>query len=42
MTLQCIADRLKAADIREIIRIAGEAEPKLTRLMAALIEGMEV
>ena len=42
VTDECIADRLKAADIREIIRIAGEAEPKLTRLMAALIEGMEV
>ncbi|HTB23245.1 MAG TPA: purine-nucleoside phosphorylase [bacterium] len=42
VTDECVADRLKAADIREIIRIAGEAEPKLTRLMAALIEGMEV
>jgi purine-nucleoside phosphorylase len=42
VTDECVADRLKPADIREIIRIAGEAEPKLTRLMAAVIEGMEV
>ena len=41
ITDECIADRLKPADIREIIRIAGEAEPKLTRLMAALIGRME-
>ncbi|MGH7443171.1 MAG: purine-nucleoside phosphorylase [bacterium] len=41
VTDECVADRLKPADIREIIRIAGEAEPKLTRLMAAVIEGME-
>lgn len=41
VTDECIADRLKPADIREIIRIAGEAEPRLTRLMAAVIEGME-
>jgi purine-nucleoside phosphorylase len=41
ITDECIADRLKPADIREIIRIAGEAEPKLTRLMAGVIERME-
>ncbi len=37
ITDECIADRLKPADIKEIIRIAGEAEPKLTRLMAEVI-----
>ena len=41
VTDECIADRLKPADISEIIRIAGEAEPKLTRLMAELIGRME-
>lgn len=38
VTDECVADRLKAADIREIIRVAGEAEPKLTRLMAGVIQ----
>jgi purine-nucleoside phosphorylase len=41
VTDECVADRLKPADIREIIRVAGEAEPKLTKLMAAVIERME-
>jgi purine-nucleoside phosphorylase len=38
VTDECIADRLKPADIKEIIRVAGEAEPKLTRLMSELIK----
>lgn len=42
VTDECVADRLKPADITEIIRIAGEAEPKLTRLMAELIQAMQV
>jgi len=41
VTDECVADRLKPADIREIIRVAGEAEPKLTRLMAGVIARME-
>jgi len=41
VTDECVADRLKPADIREIIRIAGEAEPKLTRLMAEVIGRLE-
>jgi purine-nucleoside phosphorylase len=40
VTDECIADRLKPADITEIIRIAGEAEPKLTKLMAEVIRRM--
>lgn len=41
VTDECIADRLKPANIEEIIRIAGEAEPKLTRLMAEVITRLE-
>lgn len=41
VTDECIADRLKPADISEIIRIAGEAEPKLTQLMAEVITKLE-
>lgn len=41
VTDECVADRLKPADITEIIRVAGEAEPKLTRLMAELIARLE-
>ncbi len=40
VTDECVADRLKPADVREIIRVAGEAEPKLTRLMEAVIAGL--
>src|SRR6185295_18032239 len=40
VTDECIADRLKPASVPEIIRIAGEAEPRLTRLMAELIGRM--
>ncbi|MES2202522.1 MAG: purine-nucleoside phosphorylase [candidate division FCPU426 bacterium] len=38
ITDECVADRLKPASITEIIRIAGEAEPKLSRIMSAVIE----
>lgn len=41
VTDECIADRLKPANIEDIIRIAGEAEPKLTRLMAEVIARLE-
>lgn len=37
ITDACIADNLKPADVPEIIRIAGEAEPKLTKLMGEVI-----
>jgi purine-nucleoside phosphorylase len=40
ITDECIPDRLKAANIAEIIKIAGEAEPKLTKLMAEVIKRM--
>ncbi len=38
VTDECVADRLKPASVPEIIRIAGEAEPKLTRIMAEVIK----
>jgi purine-nucleoside phosphorylase len=41
VTDECVADRLKPANIEEIIRIAGEAEPKLTALMAEVITRLE-
>lgn len=34
----CLPDALKPADIKEIIKIANEAEPKLTKLIYKLIE----
>ncbi len=37
ITDMCIPDCLKPADIKEIIRIASEAEPKLTRLIVKLV-----
>jgi purine-nucleoside phosphorylase len=40
VTDECIADRLKPANVAEIIRIAGEAEPRLTQLMAEAIRRM--
>jgi purine-nucleoside phosphorylase len=41
ITDECIPDRLKPASVPDIIRIAGEAEPGLTRLMAELIKRMD-
>ena len=38
ITDECVPDKLKPVSIPEIIRIAGEAEPKLTRLMAEVIK----
>ena len=38
ITDACQPDTLKPVNIEEIIKIAGEAEPKLTRLMATVIE----
>ena len=40
ITDECIPDRLKPASVEDIIRIAGEAEPKLTRIMAEVIKRM--
>jgi purine-nucleoside phosphorylase len=40
ITDECIPDRLKPASVPDIIRIAGEAEPKLTALMAEVIKRM--
>ena len=33
----CLADALKPADVNEIIRIANEAEPKLTELVLGVL-----
>jgi len=34
----CMPDALEPADINEIIKVAGEAEPKLTRLISRVLE----
>ena len=38
ITDQCLPDALEPADIGRIIATAGEAEPRLTRLLAAVVE----
>ncbi len=38
ITDECFPDALQPVDIQKIIRIAGEAEPKMTRLMRRVIE----
>lgn len=38
ITDRCIPDTLEPADVATIIRIAGEAEPRLTKLMKLLIQ----
>lgn len=40
ITDRCLPDALKPANIEEIIKIANEAEPKLTRLVSKVIEKM--
>lgn len=40
ITDRCVADALQPADIREIIKIAGEAEPGLTRLMRRVVASL--
>jgi purine-nucleoside phosphorylase len=40
ITDECIPDRLKPVSVPDIVRIAREAEPKLTRLMVELIQRM--
>lgn len=40
ITDRCVADALKAADIQEIIRIAQDAEPRLTALMRKTVGRM--
>ncbi len=37
----CFPDSLKPADIQEIIRVAAEAEPKLTRLVIGVLRALE-
>ena len=41
ITDMCLPDALKPVDIDEIIRVAGEAEPRITRLIRRLIETTE-
>jgi purine-nucleoside phosphorylase len=38
ITDQCLPDALEPADISRIIATAAEAEPRLTRLLATLVE----
>lgn len=38
LTDECDPDNLKAVDIQEIIKIAGEAEPKMIKLFKELIK----
>lgn len=42
ITDRCVADSLKPANVPEIIRIAMEAEPKLTALMKKTVAGMKI
>jgi purine nucleoside phosphorylase I, inosine and guanosine-specific len=38
ITDECFPDALVPADVQEIIRVANEAEPRLTKLMKAIVE----
>lgn len=38
ITDECIPDRLKVVDFREVIRVAKEAEPNITRLVKRVVE----
>ncbi len=38
ITDKCLPDALKPANIEEILKIAGEAEPKLTKIVFRIIE----
>jgi len=42
ITDRCVADALKPANVPEIIRIATEAEPRLTALMKKAVAGMNI
>jgi len=42
ITDRCVADALKPANVPEIIRIAMEAEPRLTSLMKKAVAGMKI
>ena len=42
VTDRCVADALKPANVPEIIRIATEAEPRLTLLMRKVAARMQV
>jgi len=37
ITDMCLADALKPSDVNEIIKVAGEAEPKLTKLVMGVL-----
>lgn len=40
ITDECFPDSLVPADVNEIIRVANETEPKLTKLMKTVVEGI--
>jgi purine-nucleoside phosphorylase len=41
ITDECLPDALKPVDIQEILRIAGEAEPRLARLVCEIVPQIE-
>lgn len=41
ITDRCLPDALRPANIEEIIRVANEAEPKLTRIVVRVLEEMD-
>jgi purine-nucleoside phosphorylase len=41
VTDACLPDALKPVNIHEILRVAAEAEPKLTLLMKRVVERMK-
>ncbi len=42
ITDECDPDNLKPVDIKEIIKVAGQAEEKLTKLISGFVEGFEL
>lgn len=42
ITDKCVPDALEKADVEKILKVARDAEPKLTRIMSRLIKEMEL
>jgi purine-nucleoside phosphorylase len=40
ITDECVPETLQPVDVREIIRVAGEAEPKLTTVFSDVVAGL--
>ena len=41
ITDSCLPDALEPASVEEIIRVAGEAEPRLTTLIREVVAGLD-